>query len=670
MQVRGVYVMFNSLTNSVAECKHLLTRMLVTNPSARAPLSEVLNHPWMVRGYHGAPDSHLVHREPLRADELDRNVIKGMKGFEFGTEEEIEQKLIEALESDSYYRAVQNWERKRMANGRNGHSRWGESFSNSSLAISHDGSFSTSTTKVDQSPSKKSLKRFSGFDFYRRKLFSPSSSPPTTPIAQSPPGSQSHLSNTSLLEGSREPADPTFGFHPLISIYFLVREKMERERVYGPGHFANSQLSLESSARPDAVAAAAEASAPPPTSAKILSQPAVRKRDTAVSGKPDYSMPLPRLPAPETSHYSGLSYDVTPATPSPATANFPQPRARDAALSPPKPIAQSPTLPKAVAATPARMSMSMSMPREPANTAHRRSHSLSQRPTVRGWHGMFGLAGTEEVSENGTPRASRALADAPHTAGPELSSFAEKMEPAPPPREPSVTRPSEDENEPRTPLMLSAGATLVRKFGSILGGRNDDSRRSSTPSKRGSILQGFSPRPSADLGTQEREKEKDKEKEKEREGQKNGMSITIVDEKAGPEGASSIPQSQSQPMSAVHRRAATILDPQGRSVRHERRSSTGAALMSGVGGTIGRHRRPSTGNSYTASKPLGERLFGRTEEEDEQLTAENGAREEPLGANGVEDAVPGDESQGEDKEFKPVFLKGLFRYVASLLEWV
>lgn len=141
--------------------------MLVTNPSTRAPLSEVLNHPWMVRGYHGAPDSHLVHREPLRADELDRNVIKGMKGFEFGTEEEIEQKLIEALESDSYYRAVQNWERKRMVNGRNGHSRWGESFSNSSLAISHDGSFSTSTTKVDQSPSKKSLKRFSGFDFYR-----------------------------------------------------------------------------------------------------------------------------------------------------------------------------------------------------------------------------------------------------------------------------------------------------------------------------------------------------------------------------------------------------------------------------------------------------------------------------------------------------------------------
>ena len=171
---------------------------------------------------------------------------------------------------------------------------------------------------------------------------------------------------------------------------------MEREKVYGPGQFASSQLSLESSARPDA--SAIDVPAPPPASAK-LSQPTVRKRDPPASGKPDYSMPLPRLPAPETSHYSGLSYDVTPATPSPTTSTFPQPRARDAALTSPKPSAQSPALPKTVAASPARLSMSMSMPREPANTAHRRSHSLSQRPSVRGWHGMFGLGGTEEVSE-------------------------------------------------------------------------------------------------------------------------------------------------------------------------------------------------------------------------------------------------------------------------------
>ena len=37
------------------ECKHILSRMLVTNPANRATLSEVLSHPWMVKGYDGAP---------------------------------------------------------------------------------------------------------------------------------------------------------------------------------------------------------------------------------------------------------------------------------------------------------------------------------------------------------------------------------------------------------------------------------------------------------------------------------------------------------------------------------------------------------------------------------------------------------------------------------------
>ncbi|OSC98564.1 Pkinase-domain-containing protein [Trametes coccinea BRFM310] len=633
-----------------AECKHLLTRMLVTNPAARAPLSEVLSHPWMVRGFRGPPDSHLVHREPLRADELDRSVIKGMKGFEFGTDEEIEHKLIEVLESDAYYRAVQHWERKRMTNGRNGHSRWGESFSNSSLAISHDGSFSTSTTKVDQSPSKKA-KRFSGFDFYRRKLFSPSSSPPSTPMAHSPPSSQSHLSNSSLLETQREPPDPCYGFHPLISIYFLVREKMEREKVYGPGHFASSQLSLESSSRQDTLTG--DPSAPPTTSAKQLSTPSVRKREPPITAKPDYSMPLPRLPAPETSHYSGMSYDVSPATPSPTATNFPQPRARDAALAVPKraEVGQASSLPKTVAATPARMSMSMSMPREPASTAHRRSHSLSQRP----WHGMFGFGGGEEVTEHGTVRPRRDMPEPPRTAGPEFGTFSEKMDA---PRE-SEGGDRTAEEEPRTPIMLSAGASLVRKFGSLLGGgRSDDSRRTATPTKRGSILTTFSPpppRPSTEPPADERS-----------EAGQNGNGTGHVGAEDGgaedgrksgsPTPTGTLTHSQSQPVGSVHRRAATILDPQGRSTRHERRSSTGAALMSGVGGTIGRHRRPSTGNSYGYTKPLPDRLFGRTDEEDEHTVE----AEDAPAQNGAEDVPRGEESQGEDKEFKPVYLKGLF----------
>ena len=83
--------------------------MLVTNPAGRAALAEVLNHPWMIRGFPGSPDPHLIRREPLRSDELDRNVIRGMGGFEFGTEEEIEKKLVEVLESDAYHRVVRYW---------------------------------------------------------------------------------------------------------------------------------------------------------------------------------------------------------------------------------------------------------------------------------------------------------------------------------------------------------------------------------------------------------------------------------------------------------------------------------------------------------------------------------------------------------------------------------
>ena len=51
------------------------------------------------------------------------------------------------------------------------------------------------------------------------------------------------------------------------------------------------------------------------------------------AAKADYSMPLPRLPAPETSHFSGMSYEASAATPSPTSAGFPQPRARDPALA-------------------------------------------------------------------------------------------------------------------------------------------------------------------------------------------------------------------------------------------------------------------------------------------------------------------------------------------------
>lgn len=193
--------------------------MLVTNSDLRASLSEVLSHPWMVRGFSGPPDAHLLHREPLRADELDRQVIRGMKGFEFGSEEDIEKKLIQVIESDSYIRAVQALEHRTF--GRNGHA-------------AHGGN----STLKQRDAIKRKLERFLSFEFYRRKLFSTAASSLGPPLSNSPPTSQSHLSHTTPTD---QTLDPTRGFHPLISMYYLAREKLERERVY---HFASSQLSL------------------------------------------------------------------------------------------------------------------------------------------------------------------------------------------------------------------------------------------------------------------------------------------------------------------------------------------------------------------------------------------------------------------------------------------
>lgn len=614
--------------------------MLVTNPAARAPLTEVLSHPWMVRGFNGPPDAHLVHREPLRADDLDKQVIRGMQGFEFGSEEDIERRLIKILESDSYIRACRLWERKTHP-GRNGHGpgRWGESFSNSSLAISFDGSSHKHDSQLlSPTLTKSKSKRFSGFDFYRRKLFSPSSSPPNSPLSNSPPNSASHLSNET-------PQDPTRGYHPLISMYYLAREKLERERVYGPGHFASSQLSLNSNAQgPTSVEDAAA-----PSYATLPKQvPSAKSKDgEQAAGQPkvDYSMRLPRLPAPETLHYSGMSYDAqTQQSASPTQAGFPQPRARDAGVHQTLPVPKrGDTGTKSVPASPAKQA---TMPRAPQATTHRRSHSMSQRPTVlTGLGSMFG--GKDE--------------EGPRSAAPATTEFEEK-------RRVETVDEKEQEGDAETneadevgviappsqtsssPTM-SGGSTLIRRFGSLLVGKSDDSRGHGRMGKRATILGGFSPRPSADpeeKTVDEMVKEEDEKR-----------TLRDKEETDSPTPTSSVKQSLSQPFSSAHRRAATIFDPHGRTARYERRSSTGAALLSG--GTIGRRRRPSTASSGVRATAAADR-FAKTDEED----AQDAGRGEEAVVNGVHDESgfrEEDERHTSEKDFKPVFLKGLFRYV-------
>ncbi|KZF26367.1 Pkinase-domain-containing protein [Xylona heveae TC161] len=160
------------------ECRNLISRMLVTDPRQRASLSEIMNHPWMTKGFNGPPENYLPHREPLQLP-LDPQIIEKMTGFDFGSPEYITTQLTKVIESEDYQNAVRLLTREQAAH----------------------------TSSSDR---KRGV-----FDFYRRR--------------------NSITSKDTLVNSSAEAiqlgSDPVNAFSPLISIYYLVREKQERERL-------------------------------------------------------------------------------------------------------------------------------------------------------------------------------------------------------------------------------------------------------------------------------------------------------------------------------------------------------------------------------------------------------------------------------------------------------
>lgn len=219
--------------------------MLVTNPVNRATLAEVLSHPWMAKGFDGPPDPHIPHREPLRPGSLDAEVIKKMTGFEFGTPEDIESKLNEVLTSDIYTAVLRAWDKKRGVNV---------------LDVTDTNVKPLARTESTLKRSSTN-KRFSGLDFYRKKIAgglagitgSGGRAEDGSYDGEGPIGLPNGTGANGTLNSARiETLDPTRGFHPLISIYFLVQEKNERERIYGPGVFASSTLSLNGPPPPPA----------------------------------------------------------------------------------------------------------------------------------------------------------------------------------------------------------------------------------------------------------------------------------------------------------------------------------------------------------------------------------------------------------------------------------
>ncbi|KAL2062835.1 hypothetical protein VTL71DRAFT_5907 [Oculimacula yallundae] len=163
------------------ECKNLISRMLVTDPKQRASLQEIMNHPWMTKGFGAPPENYLPVREPLQMP-LDPSVIQAMTGFDFGSPETISAQLSEVVESQEYQRAVRLAMQERENQG------------------------------PPRDPEKK---RGFGFDFYKRRNSANSRDTLTAP------------SSDALALGS----DPVNAFHPLISVYYLVREKQDRDRL-------------------------------------------------------------------------------------------------------------------------------------------------------------------------------------------------------------------------------------------------------------------------------------------------------------------------------------------------------------------------------------------------------------------------------------------------------
>lgn len=143
--------------------------MLVTNPAHRATVSEVIIHPWMNKGYDGPIDNYLPDRPPLTLP-IDMEVVRGMTGFEFGTETEIRDKLQNIITSDEYQKAAK-------------------------ILVER-------TAETHRSHRQGHLS----------SRFSP------------------HVSKKSFVLPNEDPQSIPAAYHPLVSIYYLVKERLEREK--------------------------------------------------------------------------------------------------------------------------------------------------------------------------------------------------------------------------------------------------------------------------------------------------------------------------------------------------------------------------------------------------------------------------------------------------------
>jgi hypothetical protein len=150
--------------------------MLQTDPSQRLTLTEIMNHPWLTKGFNSPPENYLPQRDPVQLP-LDKEIVDKMTGFDFGTAEYITAQLTNVLQSEEYQRAVHLAARR-------------------------------TTAQTPETEKKRGM-----FDFYKRR---------------NSISSREQLTASSS-EDIQRGLDPVNAYSPLLSVYFLVKEKRDRE---------------------------------------------------------------------------------------------------------------------------------------------------------------------------------------------------------------------------------------------------------------------------------------------------------------------------------------------------------------------------------------------------------------------------------------------------------
>ncbi|KAG0738348.1 hypothetical protein G6F57_000635 [Rhizopus arrhizus] len=100
------------------DCLDLLSKIFVVNPSERITLSAIRSHPWMNKGFDEPVQNYLPHRQPLVA--IDPSIVQGMQGFGLGPSIEIQTRLEKIISSKEYQAAAaqidENYQKRLCAN--------------------------------------------------------------------------------------------------------------------------------------------------------------------------------------------------------------------------------------------------------------------------------------------------------------------------------------------------------------------------------------------------------------------------------------------------------------------------------------------------------------------------------------------------------------------------